>query len=230
MLVKTAFQVCRELFGRKFLQEEDYLFWKIFSDTPRKLSTGLPELRSKILLQPCEKIKFLGESQTFCKLFSDLKTWDFSRKNFTRVSKTRFHVFQEPFWSFFEKTTNKNVSVIWVKKNSPVQLKVYQVVETALYMPPEKMSEKKLVFFRKSRSISGNSDFEQKIFGGLVKTAFNVCREIFRGKLWFAINVFPGFFSDISRKNFVRVVKTAFHVSPKKLGAQKNLWKNFLAV
>ena len=94
----------------------------------------------------------------------------------------------------------------------------------------EKKCQKKTVFFRKGRSISRNSDFEPEIFGRLVKTAFNVCRGIFREKLSFAKIVFSAFFPDLSGKNFVVVVESAFHVSPKKMVAQKKLWKIYSCI
>ena len=148
-------------------------------------------------------------------------------KKFARVSKTTFHVFQEPFWSFVSKKNNKhkNVSLLWVKIDGPVQLKVCQVVATAFCMPREKMCEI-TVFFRKSRSLWGNSDFEQKIFGRLVKTAFIVRRGIFGGfllcaKKFFAYNLGP------SAKICCQVCRNFLQCVPEKFKSNEFSLENF---
>ena len=93
----------------------------------------------------------------------------------------------------------------------------------------EKKCEKKPFFFQKSRSISRNSDFEQKIFGRLVKTAFNVWRGNFGGilccsKNFFAINLGP------SAKICCQVCRNCLQCLPRKNYERKTFSGEILIV
>ena len=153
MLLKTAFQLCR---AEKFLKEK----------ICRRKTTSLEKLLgypAKNFRQVCHdcllkfrynlvrKLKFWWTVSFFANFFG---LWIknlglFAEKISLEFLKLRFTSSKNHSGFFFENATNKNVSVIWVKKNGPVQLKVCQVVKTALYMPREKMSEKNSFFSEK---------------------------------------------------------------------------------
>ena len=72
-LSKLRFTCAEKFLEENFSRRKIIFLWIISRTSREKLSTGLSELPSKVLLQLCEKNKFLVESQFFYKYFRTLK-------------------------------------------------------------------------------------------------------------------------------------------------------------